>query len=193
MALEELASQAADGNLGDLPEWQAAEKRWQERGVTRDDFEYMSDAHWPYDQKIAEIGYPFANRSIGYANSPHLLTITKEMYTIYFGLKSGRVKKQVADWLIFLLSICGEEGKRISDFGSEELLNIVNTSHNHFFQLNMLNALSKIDWKDQNFARVLDSIGGEEHRSIRFFYRSRFKNDKVAYDSALNLMVFFVC
>jgi hypothetical protein len=185
MALEKLASQAADGNLGDLPEWQAAEKRWQERGVTRDDLKYMSDAHWPYDQRIAEIGYPFAIGGIGYTHSPHLLTITKEIYTIYFGLKSKRVKKQVADWLMFLLGICGEEGKRISDFGNEELLNIVNSSQTPvFFKLDILNALSKFDWQDQNLACVLDSIGREEHRSIIFFYSSRFKNDKAAYEFA---------
>ena len=184
MALKELASQAADGNLGDLPEWQAAEKRWRERGVTRDDLEYMSDEHWPYNQRIAEIGYPFAIGGFGYTNSPHLLTITKEIYTIYFGLKSKRVKKRVAYWLMFLLGICGEEGKRISDFGSEELLNIVNTSQTPVFRLDILNALSKFDWQDQNLACVLDSIGGEEHRSISFFYRLRFKNDNVAYEFA---------
>ena len=184
MALEELASQAADGNLGDLPEWQAAEKRWQERGVTRDDLKYMSDAHWPYDQRIAEIGYPFAIGGICYTQSPHLFTMTKGIYTIYVGLKSGRVKKKVADWLMFLLGICGEKGKRISDFGSEELLNIVNTSQTPVFNLGILNALSKFDWQDQNLACVLDSIGGEEHRSISFFYGLRFKNDKVAYEFA---------
>jgi hypothetical protein len=181
MALEELASQAANGNLGDLPEWKAAEKRWQERGVTTDDLEYMSDAHWPYDQRIAEIGYPFAIRSVGYTSSAHLLTITKEIYTIYFGLESGHVKKRVADWMMFLLGICGKEGKRISDFGSEELLNIVNISKSSVFQLDILNALSKLDWQDQNLACVLDSIG---HRSIRFFWGSHFKNDKVAYGFA---------
>lgn len=186
MALGELASQAADGNLGDLPEWQAAEKRWQERGVTRDDFEYMSDANWPYDQRIAEIGYPFATRSIGYANSPHLFTITKEIYTIYVGLKNGRVKKPVAECLMFLLGVCAKEGKRISDFGSEELLNIVNTSHRPFFNLNILNALSKFDWKDQNFARVLDAIGWEQSTSI-FFRRSIFKDDTVASEFATEL------
>ena len=184
MALEELASQAADGNLGDLPEWEAAEKRWQERGVTRGDLEYMSDTHWPYDQRIAEIGYPFAIGGISYTHSPHLLTITKEIYTIYVGLKSGRVKKQVADWLMFLLDICGEQGTRISDFGSEELVNIVNISKYPYFNLGILNALSKFDWQDQNFVRFLDSIGRKEHKSIRFFYKSGFKNDKVAYDFA---------
>jgi hypothetical protein len=183
MALEELASQAADGNLGDLPEWQAAEKRWRKRGVTRDDLEYMSDTHWPYNQRIAEIGFPFAIGGIGYINSPHLLTITKEIHTIYVGLKSGRVKKQVADWLMFLLGICGEEGKRISDFGSEELLNIVNISKYPNFNLGILNALSKSDWQDQNFARALDTIGWAQS-TYSFFHRSTFKDDTVAYEFA---------
>jgi hypothetical protein len=52
------------------------------------------------------------------------------------------------------------------------------------FNLGILNALSKFDWQDQNLACVLDSIGGEEHRFINLFYRSRFKNDKVAYEFA---------
>lgn len=179
MALGELASQAAAGNLGDLPEWQAAEKRWQKRGVTRDDLEYMSDERWPYDQRIAEIGYPFNIGAIGHIRPQHLYAITKKIYTIYFGLKSKRVKKEVANWLMFLLVICWERGKRISDFGSKELLNMVNISKYPVFQLDILNALSKFDWQDQNLACVLDSIGRKEHRSNLLWGR-RSKNDKVA-------------
>ena len=186
MVLEELAFQAADGNLGDLPEWQTAEKRWQEHGVTRDDLEYMSDTHWPYDKRIAEIGYPFALAGISCTHTSHFLTMTEEIYAIYFGLKSGHVKKKVADWLMFLLSICGERGERISNFGGEELLNIVNTSHNPFFQFKILNALSKFDWQNQNFARVLDAIGLEQSTFI-FFRRSTFKDDTVASEFATEL------
>ena len=58
--IEEFAVNASEGKLGDAGEWQAAETRWKNHGVTDSDIAAMSDASWPFDSSISEAGFPFA-------------------------------------------------------------------------------------------------------------------------------------
>ena len=58
--LKLLADRARSGRLGTPEIWAAAESRWIEKGVTDDDVHAISDDRWPFDEHIAESGFPFA-------------------------------------------------------------------------------------------------------------------------------------
>jgi hypothetical protein len=58
--LEDLARRVGAGRLGTQETWKAAEERWLQRGITDDDLRAMTDDHWPFDERIAERGFPFA-------------------------------------------------------------------------------------------------------------------------------------
>jgi hypothetical protein len=58
--LKELAGRVGAGRLGTQGIWKAAEERWLQRGVTANDLRAMTDNHWPFDERIAERGFPFA-------------------------------------------------------------------------------------------------------------------------------------
>ena len=55
--LEELADKAADGQLGDVLDWVAAENRWTERGITLEDILSMTDDRMPFESGIASSGF----------------------------------------------------------------------------------------------------------------------------------------
>lgn len=57
--LQEIADQAEAGRFGNLDEWNEAERRWSEKGITTDDLMYMTDDRLPFDKHIGEIGFPF--------------------------------------------------------------------------------------------------------------------------------------
>ena len=50
-----------NGLMGSPDEWMKAEERWTTKGITMDDILYMTNEHFPYDNKIAEIGFPLVN------------------------------------------------------------------------------------------------------------------------------------
>ena len=56
--LHQLADEVKKGTLGDVEDWIAAETRWSERGITRDDMLSMTDDRLPFDTRIEEKGFP---------------------------------------------------------------------------------------------------------------------------------------
>ena len=56
--LVRLAERAMNGELGDVGDWIAAEKRWFEGGITRGDLMSMTDDRMPFDAEIKETGFP---------------------------------------------------------------------------------------------------------------------------------------
>jgi hypothetical protein len=58
--LADLVVRAERGQLGDTPEWQAAENRWAERGVSISDLTNLSAPGSPFDASIAATGFPIA-------------------------------------------------------------------------------------------------------------------------------------
>jgi hypothetical protein len=57
--LKLLAERVAVGRLGTPEIWAAAEMRWSQQGIVDDDFRLMTDDRWPFDERIAESGFPF--------------------------------------------------------------------------------------------------------------------------------------
>jgi len=58
--LKDLARRVGAGRVGTLEIWKAAEERWLQRGISNHDLHTMTDDHWPFDEQIAEKGFPFA-------------------------------------------------------------------------------------------------------------------------------------
>jgi hypothetical protein len=56
--LVRLAERAAKGELGDLAEWLAAERRWKQMGVKLEDFLCLTTDRWPFDREIERRGFP---------------------------------------------------------------------------------------------------------------------------------------
>ncbi len=64
-----LASRVREGELGDISDWIAAEKRWKQKGLVIDDFRYINDAQNPIGSDIAHKGFPFiCGELVGQAN-----------------------------------------------------------------------------------------------------------------------------
>ena len=53
-----LAHRARNGQLGDLPQWQAAEQRWMDQGISNCDIIHMNDERCPFDASISDKGIP---------------------------------------------------------------------------------------------------------------------------------------
>jgi hypothetical protein len=59
--LKELADRAQSGRLGQFDDWIAAERRWEDKGITERDILHVTDERWPFDTSIAETGVPLAS------------------------------------------------------------------------------------------------------------------------------------
>ena len=74
--LLEMAEKARSGELGDVGDWLAAEIRWSEDGITKEDLMSMTADRSPFDVAIRDVGFPTALRflpvMIGRANHMNL-------------------------------------------------------------------------------------------------------------------------
>jgi hypothetical protein len=64
-----LADKVQQGKLGDLDDWLKAEVRWQEQGYTENDHYYLTLGHLPFDDSIAERGFPLKASSSTVTNN----------------------------------------------------------------------------------------------------------------------------
>ena len=60
--LSEMAEKAWNGELGDVGDWLAAEIRWSENGITKEDLVSMTADRSPFDGAIRDVGFPTALR-----------------------------------------------------------------------------------------------------------------------------------
>ena len=107
--LLELADKATRRELGDVDDWIAAETRWFEKGIVRDDLLSMSNDRLPFDRRIGATGFPTTL-------SPIIATIASQdrggtlvdVLEMFNDLPPGETRSFVAgviNWLIFANSI----------------------------------------------------------------------------------------
>jgi hypothetical protein len=97
VSLDDLAARASRGELGDFAIWLEAEARWAQKGVSVDDLTHMTDARWPFDANIGQIGFPLAG-----AITEPMRTGDGAIYDllqIYDAPIEGRARSVVADWI----------------------------------------------------------------------------------------------
>jgi hypothetical protein len=74
VSLAQLAKEAASGHFGDLSDWQNAEQRWRENGLTTDDFLTWNSGRY-LGPKIAKVGAPYCLTLMLSANPPTQIEI----------------------------------------------------------------------------------------------------------------------
>ena len=65
--LHAYADRADRGLLGNRDDWLAAEHRWRQFGVRMSDIEFITDEQWPFDDRIAAVGFPFVVASTSFS------------------------------------------------------------------------------------------------------------------------------
>ena len=104
-----MANKALTGKLGDVGDWLAAEIRWTENGITKDDLVSMSAERWPFDAAIRDVGFPTALRFLpvmiepGNSNEP-----VDELLDIFHAVPDGDTNTFVAsaiNWSLLVSSL----------------------------------------------------------------------------------------
>ena len=117
--LLQLADKANQGELGDIDDWTAAETRWFDKGITRDDLLSMSDDRMPFDAKIGETGFPTTISMLPVLIAPPRNRANLgDVLDIFDNLSPGKTRSFVAttiNWLFFVHSL-GELADQESTF-----------------------------------------------------------------------------
>lgn len=111
--IKSLANQVKAGRLGDTKDWEDAEKRWGDRGVTIDDIFYMTDERWPFDQHIARAGFPFIVSNYSVYTSAEGVTGLKSILKIYDQLEESNIRAKMAD-IALSLTAYTHEGETVT-------------------------------------------------------------------------------
>ena len=106
--LLQLADKANQGELGDIDDWTAAETRWFDKGITRDDLLSISDDRLPFDAKIGEAGVPTTISMLATIfTHPKSQDNLGDVLDIFDSLSPGKKRSFVAitiNWLLFIYS-----------------------------------------------------------------------------------------
>ena len=117
--LLQLADKANQGELGDVDDWTAAETRWFDKGITRDDLLSMSDDRLPFDAKIGATGFPTTIPVLAAQIGPlRNRANLEDVLDIFDNLSPGKARSFVAttiNWLFFVHSF-GELSDQESTF-----------------------------------------------------------------------------
>lgn len=152
--LAALADRAARGDLGDLPDWLAAERRWQERGLTLDDFLYLTEERWPFDRHIAERGFPLAGAGETYKiRGVDPETILKFLINLH---EMPRVQGKLT-WFFFLALDDFPDG--CPSLSAELLVQLVRLDEDQWFPLRVALAISRWVMDDPSWLDCLNQIG----------------------------------
>ena len=101
--LKKLARWAAAGRLGTPAIWKAAEERWLQRGIIDDDFHAMTDDHWPFDEQIAERGFPFV-APIYLPREEDFQTRIMQFLNQFHQIPQSHIKSWLASTILYSLS-----------------------------------------------------------------------------------------
>ncbi len=101
--LYEMADRVEKGEFGDIEDWQAAEKRWQDYGIVAKDLDYMNNEHWPFDRNIAQIGFPFAISGFSVFSTHTRKIVLQKFLDIHEKLNESFFRSEVARWILFVL------------------------------------------------------------------------------------------
>ena len=107
-----LAERAEAGELGDVEDWLAAEKRWRAWGVTEDDIIYTSREGRPFDKQIAQRGYPLGISSSTVYHIPELWDTVAGLMSLFERLSGEGAGQAVARWILVILGTADDTGSR---------------------------------------------------------------------------------
>ena len=103
--LLKLADRAAQGELGDVDDWIAAETRWVDNGITGEDLVSMSDDRLPFDARIGETGFPTTlDLLTSFMFSPRPERVLEDVLDVFDILPLGKTRSfvaQIVNMLVF--------------------------------------------------------------------------------------------
>lgn len=110
------ARKADNGELGRSEDWALAERRWQKKGVTLDDFRHMTDDRLPFDKTIATNGFPVHSISTAFPIGS-VVEQAQALLREYPGIPGSRARAIVGNWLSVQFFIIGmdPDGLRFPD------------------------------------------------------------------------------
>ena len=107
--LLEMAEKARSGELGDVGDWLAAEIRWSEDGITKEDLMSMTADRSPFDAAIRDVGFPTALRFLPVMIEPSKsYERLEELLDIFHAVPDGDTNAFVANainWSLFYASL----------------------------------------------------------------------------------------
>jgi hypothetical protein len=162
-----LAKRARQGDLGEIDDWLVAEERWRTDGLREADFLIETDDEIPFSSDIRTVGTP-SDMSLWTAASDR--PIQKALIKIFQAAPSGRIRAQVADWILTLATLhLRHRGIRPRRYGlSDELIwRLVDDLASQDKRTVLLDFLALVrPTRDDPNVAVLEKVGGMMHRPM---------------------------
>lgn len=153
-----LADRAESGGLGDLRDWKAGEERWASNGVTIRDFAETSDEVWPFDARIASVGFPFSDMRLSFehprAEQPIQVTRLLDALKV-----DSRAQRALADLIVTHISAFPSK-RRLESMQPAELTRLISLSHGRgiSYSAGVLIAQHAVASRDERWFDVLDEV-----------------------------------
>jgi hypothetical protein len=172
--LNRLAELAEQGELGDQEDWEAAEKRWELEGVRAADLENVHDDWLPFRRDINTRGFPITAVNAWSAVAWKKSDFVTELLRIYDQLRPSRVRRHIAGWITFLLTVGvrRDRGKGTDTppclLTDRQLLLLLSDALDSKYRIN-LEALNTYQWEtplDESLAEPLDHVGRHAYFSV---------------------------
>jgi hypothetical protein len=91
-----LAERVESGELGDVPDWEAAEQRWSRAGLDLESITALTDEHWPYDRWSLMQGFPFRHKNVTITYKMNEMPAMRNLLRLREGLPSSRIRSEIA-------------------------------------------------------------------------------------------------
>ena len=157
-----LAERAEAGELGDVEDWLAAEKRWQTASVTEDDIVYSSHQSGPFDIDIARRGYPLAAGGASASGGPGLLNVAAGLVNLHEQLSDERARNVIANWVLFILGVAGRrsrsDGRLVTLQQFRDLVESGDLS-THYLHLGCFAFLERDGSNESDLVNFVDDVG----------------------------------
>lgn len=153
---EVLIAGVREGRLGDVANWEAAERRWERKGLTAGDFSYRSEPGLPFDASIGTRGFPDLGYYLGIAPS---LGHTRNLMD-YWRNAAPEHKRSLAASLLFTAGIGAHSGMNWDDLEVGEFRRLIADSRERFWlPLDILHVLPDSCWVEAEGLQALDELG----------------------------------
>jgi hypothetical protein len=157
--LKLLAVKAENGELGTLPDWQAAEKRWISQGVKMKDLDYMTDDRCPYSSNIANLGFPLSGVNVVYyLTNPKNNKLILSLLKLLIGTKREKLRKSFCSCIINNLSVLSND-VLIEHMEIIEQTILANPSLCKYIFIEPVLHLSNISDQNDKIINLMDVIG----------------------------------
>jgi hypothetical protein len=157
MDLATLAKAVSQGDLGDRHDWEQAERRWKNDGVSAEDLAYEAAAGLPFDSAIGAVGFP--TDVAGWAFHQVDLAGDVESVVAIWRQSALRHRRIISDAALFAVGSLGYQYRVVETLTPEDLRCILQESSSDWVPTTIINALPEQFWRTEEGINVLDLIG----------------------------------